>query len=181
MRFIGTGAGGAGDPEMSAALRLNLQSALHTALILLPETFTEEQFYMTLAGLSYTGDFRMVIGEDRNKVANIVRPNLEAFRRLFASRLADLNNYVEVVPELARGDQDTSSAARHFHLNQLPKTLQWNLVKVCSQSQSRSAHVRFRVWRRRFRSGTGTGGTAMSKTSSGPVLRTFLQSAIHTI
>ena len=85
---------------------------------------------MTLAGLSYTGDFRMVIGEDRNKVANIVRPNLEAFRRLFASRLAALNNYVEVVPELARGDQDTSSAARHFHLNQLPKTLQWNLVKV---------------------------------------------------
>ena len=124
---------------MSAALRLNLQSALHTALILLPETFTEEQFYMTLAGLSYTGDFRMVVGEDRNKVANIVRPNLEAFRRLFASRLAALNNYVEVVPGLARGDQDTSSAARHFHLNQLPKTLQWNLVKVCcSQSQSRS-------------------------------------------
>ena len=64
-------------------------------------------------------------------MANIVRPNLDAFRELYARRLASLSNYVEVVPEMAQGSQDASSVARHFHLNQLPKTLQWNLVKVC--------------------------------------------------
>ncbi len=117
------------DKDVSAALRLNLQSALHTSLLLLPEQFTEEQLYATLAGLSYTGDFRMLVGEDRNKVSNIVRPNIPHFRRLYSSRLDSLSNYVEVNSSSGSGMQDTGSAARHFHLNQLPKTLQWNLVK----------------------------------------------------
>ena len=36
----------------------NLASALTTALLLLPVTFTEEELFLTIAGLSYTGDFR---------------------------------------------------------------------------------------------------------------------------
>ena len=114
--------------ELTMALRLNLQSALHTALLLLPETFTEENLYLTLAGLSYTGDFRMVVGEDKNKVSNIVRPNLPRFRQLYAGRLRALSDYVDVAPARGRGDQDTCPAARHFHLTQLPRNLQWHLV-----------------------------------------------------
>lgn len=37
------------------ALKHNLQNAMHTALLLLPGTFQEENLYQTLAGLSYSG------------------------------------------------------------------------------------------------------------------------------
>lgn len=115
--------------EIHSALRLNLQSALHTALLLLPETFTEEEFYLTLAGLSYTGDFRMIVGEDKNKVANIVKPNIPRFRELYSKRVQSLSNHVELNPSRGRGEQDSSSSGRHHHLTQLPKNLQWFLVK----------------------------------------------------
>ena len=114
--------------DIKQALRLNLQSAMHAALLLLPESFSEEQLYTTLAGLSYSGDFRMIVGEDRNKVSNIVRPNVTLFRQLYSNRLADLSDYLNAVLSRGRIDQDVSPSARHFHLSQLPKTLQWNLV-----------------------------------------------------
>ena len=60
-------------PSLQGALNTNLSAALTAALLLLPEHFTEEQLYLNIAAISYTGDFRMVVGEDKNKVANIVR------------------------------------------------------------------------------------------------------------
>lgn len=51
------------DEELHTALKLNLFSAMHTALLLLPELFSEEQLYITLAGLSYAGMFNLVFVE----------------------------------------------------------------------------------------------------------------------
>ena len=61
------------EDSLRPVLNTNLHSALTAGLLLLPEQFTEEQLYLSLASISYTGDFRMVVGEDKNKVTNIVR------------------------------------------------------------------------------------------------------------
>jgi translocator assembly and maintenance protein 41 len=65
------------------AARENLRHALRAALLMLPSTFTSEQLFLALAGLSYIGDFRMVFGENPNKVANIVTKSMDHFHKLY--------------------------------------------------------------------------------------------------
>lgn len=66
-----------------AASRENLRHALRTALLLLPASFTAEQLFVTIAALSYTGDFRMVFGEHPDKVRNIVTKSMPLFYALY--------------------------------------------------------------------------------------------------
>ena len=42
-------------PAVSTAMAANLSMAIHTSLLMLPETFTREQMYTVIAGLSYQG------------------------------------------------------------------------------------------------------------------------------
>ena len=55
-------------PRVHAALIQNLDSAIAHAVASLPETFTERDLFATIAGLSYAGDPRMVVGENPHKV-----------------------------------------------------------------------------------------------------------------
>ncbi|KAH0534120.1 hypothetical protein FGG08_007278 [Glutinoglossum americanum] len=81
------------DPRVRLANQVNLISALRTALLLLPETFTETRLYGTIAGISYMGDPRMSLPtENPNKVANIVSNQLPNFRRLYAPLVETLPN-----------------------------------------------------------------------------------------
>ena len=41
-----------------------------------------------------TGDFRMIVGEDRDKVRNIVRPHLGKFHELYSNSLHEVEDYV---------------------------------------------------------------------------------------
>ncbi|XP_043207787.1 phosphatidate cytidylyltransferase, mitochondrial-like [Amphibalanus amphitrite] len=108
--------------DLSTALRLNLQSALHTALLLLPSHFSERELYTKIASLSYIGDFRMWVGEDKNKVSNIVDGQLQEFSELYAPARESLSEFMEVTN--GSGRQDVSPAARFYHLSMLPRELQ---------------------------------------------------------
>ncbi|KAK3639878.1 Mitochondrial translocator assembly and maintenance protein 41 [Elasticomyces elasticus] len=86
------------DPRIRLANQVNLISALRTALLMLPERFTERTLYERIAGLSYLGDPRMtgVLGvgaaEDPGKVSNIVGAQLPNFRQLYVPLIENLPN-----------------------------------------------------------------------------------------
>mmetsp|Transcript_14925 Transcript_14925/g.42303 ORF Transcript_14925/g.42303 Transcript_14925/m.42303 type:complete len:322 (+) Transcript_14925:38-1003(+) len=72
-----------GTAALKSALHTNLQHAVHTALFLLPEQFTEKELFTKIAALSYSGDVRMALAEDPRKVENIVRGSLPHFQALY--------------------------------------------------------------------------------------------------
>ncbi|KAI0212714.1 Phosphatidate cytidylyltransferase, mitochondrial, partial [Lamellibrachia satsuma] len=115
------------DKELHCALVTNHQSAVHTSLLLLPDTFTEEELYCTITGLSYNGDFRMTIGEDKNKIENIVRPNVEHFRRLYEPILKHESHLHWNMSE-GTFEQSLDFMSQYHHLNLLPKQVQLGLV-----------------------------------------------------
>ena len=81
------------NPAVRLANQVNLIAAVRTALLLLPQEFTEKELYSTIAGISYMGDPRMTIGgDDPRKVNNIVTHQLANFRRLYAPLIDNLPN-----------------------------------------------------------------------------------------
>ncbi|KUI55897.1 Phosphatidate cytidylyltransferase, mitochondrial [Cytospora mali] len=81
------------DARVRLANQMNLFSALRTALLLLPDRFTEMELYSTIAGISYLGDPRMTLPtENPQKVNNIVGNNLPNFRRLYTPLIETLPN-----------------------------------------------------------------------------------------
>ncbi|XP_026323593.1 phosphatidate cytidylyltransferase, mitochondrial [Hyposmocoma kahamanoa] len=115
--------------HLQNALQFNLRSAVHTALLILPETFTEYDFYFAISNLSYAGDFRMTFGENKNKVRNIVQPQLANFRELYRPILQQFHAYVDFSTENAQCHQDTNPETKLHHLMQLPMVPQQRIVK----------------------------------------------------
>eukprot|EP00794_Sanderia_malayensis_P006768 gene6768-7530_t len=107
------------------SLQQNLTSAVNASRLLLPEKFTSEDLFLTIASLSYSGDFRMTFGEDKNKIRNIVMPNLESFKELYKgtirrTRVTKLNHTSYA--------QDISTNERQTLLKMLPTALKHKLA-----------------------------------------------------
>ncbi|NXT54972.1 TAM41 protein, partial [Pluvianellus socialis] len=117
--------------KLQAALVSNLKSAVTAAFLMLPESFSEEDLYMQIAGLSYSGDFRMVIGEDRWKVQNIVKPNVPHFQKLYSNILQDCPQVV-YKHHLGRLEAsiDKSPEGQFTQLMALPRTLQQKITSL---------------------------------------------------
>ncbi|XP_042900010.1 phosphatidate cytidylyltransferase, mitochondrial isoform X2 [Parasteatoda tepidariorum] len=113
--------------ELQKALHTNLQSALHAALLMLPESFSEDDLYTKITELSYRGDFRMYFGEDKQKVQKIVQNQVPYFRNVYADHIKSMP-LLHWNPNQNLIEQDGSSAATLHHLNLLPKTVQHNLL-----------------------------------------------------
>ncbi|KAJ8046912.1 Phosphatidate cytidylyltransferase, mitochondrial [Holothuria leucospilota] len=113
--------------DLFEALQNNLKSALRTALLLLPERFTSEQLFHTIAGLSYHGDFRMTFGENKNKVDNIVGANLEHFQEYYKPYLGEFT-HLHWNSDKSWYEQGTSPAIVFNHLKRLPSHLQRVIV-----------------------------------------------------
>ncbi|KAK7706528.1 Mitochondrial translocator assembly and maintenance protein 41 [Botryosphaeria dothidea] len=89
------------DARIRLANQVNLISAVRTALLLLPEKFTERELFNAIAGLSYMGDPRMSFNaENPHKVVNIVTHQLRHFRRLYNPLLETLPNATHTDPHV---------------------------------------------------------------------------------
>ncbi len=158
--------------DIQVANQINLISALRTALLLLPPTFTEQELYGTIAGLSYMGDPRMALPtEDPAKVQNIVGNNLPHFRRLYGPLIEDLPNldfsdaactetdWAQDSKINARLEQDMDPIKRGNMVRRLPKNFRKKLYfrfqekfqmpqldfnKMMQESQDEDAHGSFK-------------------------------------
>ncbi|KAL6082964.1 hypothetical protein STEG23_028216, partial [Scotinomys teguina] len=114
---------------LRSALDRNLKSAVTAACLMLPESFSEEDLFIEIAGLSYSGDFRMVIGEEKAKVLNIVKPNVAHFRELYENILQE---DPQVVYKMQQGrlEIDKSPEGQFTQLMTLPRTLQQQINHI---------------------------------------------------
>lgn len=123
--------------ELKNDIAKNFENALHTALLQLPKEFTYFKLFHEIANISYSGDFRMLFGERKDKVRNIVEPQLDGFLKLYKPYLKNMSQYLHV-PDLSkvcdtRITQNKSHDATFEHLQALPTRMQ-QLLKDMDES-----------------------------------------------
>jgi len=110
------------DARVRLTQQVNLTSAARTALLTLPEKFTEQELFERLAGFSYGGDPRMMFAENPDKIRNITKPQQPQFRELYHRLVSNLPG-VHWPADSSTIEQDIAANARAIHLRKLPSGL----------------------------------------------------------
>ncbi|KAG1474429.1 hypothetical protein G6F56_000362 [Rhizopus delemar] len=119
------------DSRVRLANQVNLTEAVRVALLTLPEYFTEQELFLKIAGISYKGDFRMVVGENPKKVENIVSSQMDHFHRLYSGLLDDLPNVATL--NGGRLQQSYNPRYRGLMVKKLPSRLYDKVLKQYRQ------------------------------------------------
>lgn len=130
--------------NIRAAVDVNFKNAVRASLLLLPESFTFYDLFYCIANLSYGGDFRMIFGEKKDKVRNIVEPQLDEFVDLYRPTLQAFSaEQCLTLPTNETGAlwQNRSPIQTLFHLQQLPLILRQNILKANSSMGNSSSVV----------------------------------------
>jgi len=125
--------------SLDVALQCNLRNALHTSLLLMPERFSLQALFNCVTALSYTGDLRMIVGENKNKCANIVRPQMERFTHIYKPYIAKECIEGFLACDFATGqlEQRLNPPTLYRHLSQLPRRL---IQTIVANRRIKSAH-----------------------------------------
>lgn len=124
------------DARVRLTQQVNLTSAVRAALLTLPQEFSETQLFERIAGISYSGDPRMLLpAENRGKVGNIVRKQGPQFKELYHRLVVGLPG-VHWPSHSSAIQQDTTAHARSAHLKKLPSNLLTGVKNNYSRSSS---------------------------------------------
>lgn len=109
--------------KLRLAIDQNYKNALRTALLILPALFTRFDLFYTIANLSYAGDFRMIFGENKEKVKNIVQPQINEFFELYTPHFEAFSKCLDVGSVSTVIHQEKSPVYLRQHLKLLPKSV----------------------------------------------------------
>ncbi|OZC12915.1 hypothetical protein X798_00550 [Onchocerca flexuosa] len=112
--------------RITFAMKKNRSSALQAALLLLPDKFMLPQLYNEIISLSYRGDFRMLFGEDKNKIERIAEGSRTQLNQIYVPLLkADK----DVSIQGCTIEQDRCNAVFFKRILELPLNVLWNLQR----------------------------------------------------
>eukprot|EP01117_Protostelium_nocturnum_P017336 TRINITY_DN7046_c0_g1_i1.p1 TRINITY_DN7046_c0_g1~~TRINITY_DN7046_c0_g1_i1.p1 ORF type:complete len:345 (-),score=90.47 TRINITY_DN7046_c0_g1_i1:48-944(-) len=126
------------DERVEKSSLINLNHALRTALLTLPEEFTDKDLFTAITGISYAGDVRMKFAENPKKIQNIVTGSYTQFQDLYSplldSHFKDVLSYDRKTNKIK---QDLSENHRVKLMEELPSNLQRHILKDFGPNQSK--------------------------------------------